>query len=153
MPDSRYTPESDGEGKAEPEPEGDDGIPAGGYTRQNLVPEWLTDPEDAKKILPTSLTVAQFCTRYGWEAYWGTGCRRWNRRWPTSDGLIPWRLFFLMYQELRPLEAQDRLTQSSAVITALAQGFGKEHHARKMTERLEDEAYPKVPRMVRHGDN
>lgn len=89
--------------------------------------------------------MAQFCDRFGWEAYWGMGRRWWNRRWPTTDGIIPWRLFFLMEAQQAHLLALDRLTWSSAVIQALAVAFGDEQKARRMMEKLQGEAFPLVP--------
>lgn len=92
--------------------------------------------------------VAQFVDRFGWGAYWGTP----GRPWPTTDGIIPWRLFHTLYAELRHLVAGDRLSMSSAVIHGLTPAFGKKGDAEKALRQLEREAAPLVKGRNRGDD-
>lgn len=54
-----------------------------------------------------SALVALFCQHYP-NLYL-------NACWPTSDHIVPWSLFWVLYAEIRRLLALDRLNMSRAV--------------------------------------
>ena len=80
--------------------------------------------------------VVRFIRAYGASAYW-------NQQHPTEDGVIPWRMFLLLYARLPEAKAEEKLTGAEAVSTAIAltmdDGSGE---GRKQFQSLIQQAYP-----------
>jgi len=50
----------------------------------------------------------------------------WSAAYPTTDGVIPWALFWALYQDLPRRYAFARMQMTTAVLLGAAQLFGSE---------------------------
>lgn len=68
----------------------------------------------------------------------------WRRRpWETRDGIVPARLFFLLYAELDAVTAREEMTGALAAGAAIANTFGgEEDKASAALDSLIDRAFP-----------
>lgn len=67
-----------------------------------------------------------------------------NDDWQTTDGVIPWKLFFHLHGELGRLWALDRLNDVEAAALARSLAYGDDRAARRSLEDLTDTAFPGV---------
>lgn len=49
-----------------------------------------------------------------------------NQAYPTTDGSIPWNLFWLWHGQLGRLSARDRVQHTTSASLAIGLGFGSE---------------------------
>ena len=92
----------------------------------------VIESDDRERIIEPVLVLQQFQEAWpGW--YHNPG------RWPTSDGIIPFKLFEVCYRAVKPRRALDRINLSKAINLAFA---GEENGGTALIERELDEAYP-----------
>lgn len=65
--------------------------------------------------------VARFVRFFGMDTYRGAGMR-----WPTADGVIPWRVFVALEVGRFGVSAEEQLMTYQAVLLATAQVHGNE---------------------------
>lgn len=63
--------------------------------------------------------IARFARFYGMDTYRGAAMR-----WPTPDGVIPFRLFFALEAERITLSAEEQLSAHHVALLAAAQVHG-----------------------------
>ncbi|MCA1571297.1 MAG: hypothetical protein LC798_13455 [Chloroflexi bacterium] len=72
---------------------------------------------------------------------WGPSWRR--RPWETRDGIVPARLFFLLYAELDAVTAREEMTGALAAGAAIGNALGGEDdRASAALDALIDRAFP-----------
>lgn len=93
--------------------------------------------------MPLRLAIRQFKRFYGAAYYYGTARRR---GWPTRDGIIPWRLFFLEYADIYATLALERLNIMDAVKLGVALAAPRSKSDPKLEQLVDNhlnEAFPK----------
>ncbi len=78
--------------------------------------------------MPAGLFLVRFEARY-------PGLFAAPGRWPTRDGCIPWRIFWLFLRAIPALEAAEQLEAIHTTATAIALTFGSED-GQKEAERM-----------------
>jgi hypothetical protein len=89
-------------------------------------------------VVPTAYLVARFVRFYGSGEFYAPD------RYRSSDGTVPWQRFVLLGQQIDRLQAADQLTTKRAVEHGYASARSDDVGLRRMTEELEEYAYPKV---------
>lgn len=57
-------------------------------------------------------------------------------RWPTNDGLIPFRLFWLLYHDCPRIEARRQLAQAHAIALGLELALSEQSEAKDVIARF-----------------
>jgi hypothetical protein len=89
-------------------------------------------------VVPTAYLVARWVRFYGSGEYYAPD------RYRSSDGTVPWQRFVLLGREIDRLVAADQLTTKRAVEHGYASARVDDVGLRRMTEELEEYAYPRV---------
>jgi hypothetical protein len=85
--------------------------------------------------MPHKLMIALFIRFYGHDAWM-------NDRYPTRDKIIPFRLFLLMYQGIRHVQAFERISSTHSSFHALAMVNSTDRNVvQQITEREFKEAH------------
>jgi hypothetical protein len=82
---------------------------------------------------------ASFVRFYGHDAWYSS-------TWPTTDHIIPFKLFALMSGTIGHLQAAEQMTMTHAVAhaAALSMGDGKDLKLKRLTRQLVKRAYPEI---------
>lgn len=99
-----------------------------------------------KRTTPYRLALQQFKRFYGASYYYG-GVRPglWRRSiWPTRDGVIPWKRFWLDYADMWNVLALERINLMDAMlVTAVVLHAKKDNYeATQLLDNQLNEAYP-----------
>lgn len=90
-----------------------------------------------------SLRITTFVDRYGPELFWGWNRITTNPDWETRDGVIPYRLFRVLSDDMDHLWALDTLSTSQGVGLAIDLAFEESKvEARRKVNEILDEALP-----------
>lgn len=101
--------------------------------------------DDESGYLPAGTQFAQFLRYYGAGAYFGP----WRE---TADGIIPFRMYWLLSAELESILALEELTYASAITHALSVALAGEKDRPKAERAIRDLATRAVP-LIRSGAN
>lgn len=47
-----------------------------------------------------------------------------SEAWPTTDGVIPWRVFLLLYDQMNRVAAYNKMNDSQSIALGIAMAFG-----------------------------